>query len=479
MTTHASPASAANRLRDIVSITDAYLCQRDDDEFLTELLDRTKKVFRADTAALLLLDEASRYLTAAAAAGLEDEVRQGVRIPVGGGFAGRIAAEQQPKIIDRVDQTTVVNPILIAKGIRAMMGVPVLADGTVIGVLHVGSLTPREFTGDDVGLLRLIADRAATAVVPMRARRDRIAAAELQLNLLPPTFAEVPGAKTAARYIRGSGVAGGGWYDVFTLPGGELGIVVGQVTGAGLRAAVIMGRMRSALRAYAVETPNPGQVLDRLDRMMRHFEPGARAAVLYAVADPAQGRALIASAGHCPPVVAPRGEPTGQAEIAMGPMIGASPHARRPVTTVEAPPGAVLCFFTNRQHPAADMDLKRLQQALASDPPDAISALVSGAMTGSGHGTAGDIALLVFASPTACQPGARTGPAAHRLAVMPIRCPHGHTYTPGSFTVTWEYCPCRPSGEAEPGHHLITCHTCTAEQRPPAVNIPKCRYLDL
>jgi hypothetical protein len=86
---------------------------------------------------------------------------------------------------------------------------------------------------------------------------------------------------------------------------------------------------------------------------------------------------------------------------------------------------------------------------------------VPGAMAGSGHGTAANIALLVFASPTARQPGARTGhPAAQRLAVMPIRCPHGHTYTPGSFTVTWEYCPCRPSGEAEPGHHLIACHTC-------------------
>src|SRR5204863_97159 len=79
------------------------------------------------TAAVLLLDFSSGELIATAAAGLEEEVRQGVRIPVGRGFAGRIAAGHQPVILDHVDHGTVLNPILWAKGIRTLMGVPLIA----------------------------------------------------------------------------------------------------------------------------------------------------------------------------------------------------------------------------------------------------------------------------------------------------------------------------------------------------------------
>jgi phosphoserine phosphatase RsbU/P len=111
-----------------------------------ELLDRTREILPADTAAVLLPDFSSRKLIATAAAGLEEEVRQGVRISVGRGFAGRIAADRQPVVLDRVDHTTVLNPILWAKGIQSMV-----AGGRMIGVLHVGSLTPREFTGGAVG----------------------------------------------------------------------------------------------------------------------------------------------------------------------------------------------------------------------------------------------------------------------------------------------------------------------------------------
>ena len=165
----------------------------DDRELLAELLDRITGILRADTAAVLLLDFSSGQLIAAAAAGLEEEVRQGVRIPVGRGFAGRIAAGHQPVILDRVDHTTVLNPILWAKGIRSMMGVPMVAGGRVIGVMHVGSLTSREFTGYDIELLQMAADRAAAAVQSMTAQADRIAAVALQRSLFPQRCLPWPG----------------------------------------------------------------------------------------------------------------------------------------------------------------------------------------------------------------------------------------------------------------------------------------------
>ena len=193
MTTHLSRAGIEDRLRDIQAITDAALSRLNDHELLAGLLERTRAILQADTAAVLLLDVSSGELVATAAAGLEEEVRQGVRIPVGRGFAGRIAAGHQPVILNRVDHTTVLNPILWAKGIRALMGVPLVAGGKVIGVLHVGSLDHRQFTGDDVESLQLAADRVATAVASLMAQEDRVAAAALQRSLLPSALPAADG----------------------------------------------------------------------------------------------------------------------------------------------------------------------------------------------------------------------------------------------------------------------------------------------
>jgi phosphoserine phosphatase RsbU/P len=399
VTAQMGPGPAPDTLRDIQSITDAEMSRLDDRDFLAELLDRVKDILQADTAAVLLLDFRSGQLVATAAAGLEEEVRQGVRIPVGQGFAGRIAAEQKPVILDHVDHTTVLNPILWQKGIRSLMGVPLLAGGRAIGVLHVGSLTPRQFTSQDTELLQLAADRAAAAVQSMERRADRVTVRVLQRSLVPSALPEVAGVELAARYIPGSGVVGGDWYDVFTLPSGELCVVMGDVAGSGLRAAVIMGRMRSALRAYALETRDPAEVLDKLDRKMQHFEPGAMATVLYAVADPGLERVHISLAGHFPPIVARPGEAAKLADIPPGMMIGLAPGARRRVTTLNVAPGTLLCFYTDglveRPGEVIDDGLARLCQAIPAAPPEAACATVMGALIGR-EAARDDIALLML-----------------------------------------------------------------------------------
>jgi sigma-B regulation protein RsbU (phosphoserine phosphatase) len=390
---------AAARLRDIQSIIDAELSRLDDEELLTELVERTRGVLGADTAAVLLLDSSSGQLIATAAAGLEEEVLQGVRIPVGRGFAGRIAAEHRAVILDRVDHTTVLNPILMAKGVRSMVGVPLIASGKVIGVMHVGSLTGRKFTDQDVELLQMAADRAAAAVQSMTARTDRAAAAALQRSLLPSALPAVAGAEMAARFIAGSGGVGGDWYDVFALPSGETGLVIGDVAGSGLRAAVIMGRMRSALRAYALEVTNPAEVLSRLDRKMQHFEPGALATVLYAVIEPGLGRVDISSAGHIPPVLAAPGQPAELADIPADLMIGVAPDACRHVASIEMRPGALLCLCTDglieRKEYPLDDGLARLCGAITTRSPEAACSAIMAALVGN-EPVRDDIALLVF-----------------------------------------------------------------------------------
>jgi phosphoserine phosphatase RsbU/P len=398
VTARLGPDPVEDRLRAIQSITDAALSRLDDQHLLAELLERTRDVLQTDTAAVLLLDYSSGQLIAAATAGLEEEVHQGVRIPVGRGFAGRIAAEHRPVILDHVDHTNVLNPILLAKGIQSMMGVPMVAGGKVIGVLHVGSLSPRQFTGHDVELLQLAADRAAAAVQSMTAQADRLAAVALQRSLVPTALPAVPGAELAARYIAGSGGVGGDWYDVFTLPTGELCVVIGDVAGSGLPAAVIMGRMRSALRAYALETRDPAEVLDRLDRKMQHFEPDAMATVLYAVIEPQLGRMDICLAGHFPPVIAYPGQPAELASVATGMIIGIADQVRRPATTVQIPPGTLLCFYTDglieRRGELIDDGLTRLCQAVTAQSPEVACAAVMQALVGSGSAR-DDIALLM------------------------------------------------------------------------------------
>src|SRR6202035_5933418 len=112
------------------------------DELLDELLVRIQEVLGVDTVAILLYDEETNELVARAAKGIEEEVEQGVRIPVGRGFAGRIAAERVAIFIADVDHADIMNPILREKGIHALLGVPLIVEGDLIGVLHVGSLYP-------------------------------------------------------------------------------------------------------------------------------------------------------------------------------------------------------------------------------------------------------------------------------------------------------------------------------------------------
>jgi phosphoserine phosphatase RsbU/P len=339
--------AAADRLRDIEAVTDAALSRLDEQSLLNALAERVKNVLQADTAAVLLLDQAAGQLVATAASGIEEEVRQGVRIPLGAGFAGRVAASREPVILATVDHTTVRNPLLVDRGIRSLLGVPLLAGGNVIGVLHVGSLSDRTFGQQDVELLQMAADRAAFALYSLMAQDDALAALALQRSLLPTALPAVPGLDLAARYVTGSGSVGGDWYDVFVLPDGRLGVVVGDVAGSGLEAAVIMGRMRSALRAYVLGSADPATALRLLDRKIQYFEPDAMATVLYGLYTPGTGEFTVSSAGHPPPVLAAPGAPAALLPLRPDPPIGTADDPRRRSTTAFIPPGAFLCCFTD------------------------------------------------------------------------------------------------------------------------------------
>jgi signal transduction histidine kinase len=172
------------RLERVQTVMEATLAHLGFDELVGELLVRIRDVLDVDTAALLMLDESTNELVARAAVGLEEEVEQGVRIPVGAGFAGRIAAEQRAIVLDDVDHADVLNPILREKGVKSLLGVPMIASDSVIGVLHVGTLAPRFFTSDDQELLELVVSRAAIAIEKARVHDELVRLDQMKLSFV-------------------------------------------------------------------------------------------------------------------------------------------------------------------------------------------------------------------------------------------------------------------------------------------------------
>ncbi len=154
----------SNRLTALQRITDAALGHYTVDHVLAESLNRIREVLNVDTVAILLLETEGDELVAWAAHGLEEGVEMGVRIPVGKGFAGRVVEHRKPIIIEDITKADVFNPLLRQKGLKSLLGVPLLVEGRATGVLHVGKLEFHHFTEDDVRLLELAAVRIALAV---------------------------------------------------------------------------------------------------------------------------------------------------------------------------------------------------------------------------------------------------------------------------------------------------------------------------
>lgn len=321
----------------------------------------------SDTATLLLLDETGTVLEPAASSGLGRRWRGATHVRVGSGFAGRVAAERRTVVLEEVTADSVLNPILREFGVQRLLGVPVSGPGGLLGVLHVGWLAARTVTSGEQERLE-----AAAAEIGRRLSDDRdethTAALALQRSLLPAAPPLVDGLDVAVRYLPAEGDLGGDWYDIFTLPSGALALVMGDVEGHGLRSAVIMGRLRSALRAYALDYEDPAEVLRRLDRKLCYFEDDVTATVVYAVTEPPYDVVTVCSAGHAPPLLAqPGGLAAETVDAPAGLLMGIDPETHRHSDKIQLPPGSALAFYTDglverRKLPGdrTDPDLARL-----------------------------------------------------------------------------------------------------------------------
>jgi serine phosphatase RsbU (regulator of sigma subunit) len=404
---------ATESLRRLQQVTDVALSHLTLDELLEELTDRVTQVLSVD-AAIFLLREADDTLVPRAVSGIDGALEQAVRVPIGKGFAGRVAAERRPLVLDDMSETEVVSPFLRERGVKALMGAPMIVDGRVVGVLHVACFAEREFTDEEERLLGLVADRAALAIEHAQIyEREHGIAETLQRSLLPHSLPTIPGVAIAARYLpaRAEARVGGDWYDVVPLASGGLALTIGDVSGHGIDAAALMGRLRDSLRAAAIEGDGAASATARVDRLIESQRPRGDdlATAIFGVLSPDGSRLEFSCAGHPPPLLVHADGSTTFLYDGRSVPLGVV-NGDRPVAGQELEPGELLLLYTDglveRRDAGIDTGLERLARAASAadrDPERFCDAIVR-EMLG-GDGPADDVALLVVA----------TAPAADRV----------------------------------------------------------------
>jgi serine phosphatase RsbU (regulator of sigma subunit) len=204
----------------------------------------------------------------------------------------------------------------------------------------------------------------------------------LQQALLPSVLPSVPGITVAARYVATRSDIGGDWYAVVPLPGGRLGLGIGDVAGHGLAAVADMAGARFSLRALAMDELDPRRVVTRLNQAVQIFEDDALVTALYGIADPVARTWTFVSAGHCPAVVRHADGSVTVVDTLAQPPLGVDADYRSQQCGFE--PGAVLVLYTDglverRREPMADRVLQ-LADAVAAGPVD-VEALADHVLT--------------------------------------------------------------------------------------------------
>jgi serine phosphatase RsbU (regulator of sigma subunit)/anti-sigma regulatory factor (Ser/Thr protein kinase) len=230
-----------------------------------------------------------------------------------------------------------------------------------------------------LGLLTAMLYRMGKNLARLMAEQRGVAET-LQQSLLPDRLPELPGMSFAARYLPGaSGVeVGGDWYDVIELPTGEVGLVMGDVVGHDLRAASVMGHIRNALRAYALEGLSPAAAMGRLNRFVRQIDRDEMATCVFAVYHPEASTLLLANAGHYPPVLVGPDRQAVFLEHSTSPPVGAIDDATYTERLYHLQPGTTVLLYTDglieRRGEPIQVGLERLQTTV-TDGPDEVEAM--------------------------------------------------------------------------------------------------------
>lgn len=292
-------------------------------------------------------------------------------------------------------------PALAEVGPGGLAVLPLPAAGRTVGVCLIGWDEPHAPGPDERALLTAAAALAGQELVRVHALdAEHELVGTLQRTLLPRSLPELPGGRAEARYLPTTvGLeVGGDWYDVIPMPDSHVALVIGDVQGHNAGAATLMGQMRTALRAYAVEGHPPDVVVSHANRLLVGMESDLFATCAYVDVDMEEGTAWCVRAGHLPPVLR---HPDGRTELVEtegGPPLGVLAEADFPMTPLRLQPGALLALTTDGLVESSELDiddgLRHLSDTLGQCDPAHLG-LVADALLGRGNRN-DDVALLLL-----------------------------------------------------------------------------------
>jgi len=292
-------------------------------------------------------------------------------------------------------------PALAEVGPGGLAILPLPAGGHMAGACLIGWDAPHDFGQEERALLTAAAGLAGQALVRAHAfDAEHELIGMLQRTLLPRRLPRLPGAVAVARYLPTTAglEVGGDWYDVIPLPDNHVALVIGDVQGHNASAATLMGQMRTALRAYAIEGHPPDVVVSHANRLLMDLETDLFATCCYVEVDMEEGSAWYVRAGHLPPVLR---HPDGRTEVPEsegGPPLGVVTQADFPMSLLRLQPGTIMALTTDGLVESVEVDiedgLNRLAEKLAASDPAHLGLVADALLAGANRSD--DVALLLM-----------------------------------------------------------------------------------
>ncbi len=352
------------RLRTLVEASKLINSSIEPDALFASILTVARNELHVERGTLYFVDDQKKEIWTKIAGELSSEIR----LPIGKGLAGTVAATGEPVILhdtyadprfDRsLDQKT-------GYRTRSMLCVPIRNRGKkIVGVLQLLNKTTGAFGTGDLDFLSGISEHMAIAMEnatlhmelleKQRMEEELKLGREIQSRLLPQPPVDVYGTQLAALSLPCYEV-GGDYYDFIELPDGDLGLAIGDVSGKGVSAALIMSSVQAALRVAAPIEDDLAHLVQRLNALIYRSARGRKyATFFFGRFTPSTGLLRYVNAGHNPPFVATE---SGLEEVSStGKPIGIFPDSTYHERAVEIPPGATLFLYTDGLNEAEDPD---------------------------------------------------------------------------------------------------------------------------
>jgi serine phosphatase RsbU (regulator of sigma subunit) len=391
------------QLNAVADISDSAMSTLDLSELMTPLLERLVAAMHADAAIFLLAEEDS--LRSFASVGLGDAR---FIVPIGRGFAGTIARELAPRHVhDARAGEYALDGLIRAQGIMSALGAPVAVGDKLIGVLHVDWRQQHDFTDSDLRLLTIVADRVAQAVRNTQAYEGEHRIAQLLQASLISVPDDIEDLLVAHTYHSATVAArvGGDFYDLFNLDETVVGMIIGDVSGKGIDAAVLTALVKNTIRAHAQDVNgSPAEAMRLTNAMVeRYSEPGSFVTIFFGLLDRKNGRLIYCNAGHTP-ALALKCDGSVVKLASNSALVGAFPDLDYCDSEISLTPGETVVLYTDgvtearrgRELYGENRLVRSFADATSLEPQALVDGLLAGLLEFTDGGLSDDLAVLVL-----------------------------------------------------------------------------------